>query len=152
MRPTKESARIGELVDYVVDRYGKIESTLPLLNREMSATERKALKVVARAKRITIGNIGQALGAPPSTTTWLVNNMVGRMIFKRERDKADRRKTWISLDAKGEALAGLTARISDRIAADILYKLDPLQRDTFVSLVENALGRINKKEDMEVEN
>lgn len=142
MQPTKESARVGVLIDLIVDRYHQIESTLPLLSRELSETERKALKAVAQAGKITIGGVGAALGAPPSTTTWIVGNLEKRGFFKRRRDEADRRKTWIELTEKGTALAGLMGRIPDRIAADLLYKLDPSQRDSFVSLVETALNRI----------
>ncbi len=145
MKPTKESGRVKLLIQYIIDRCQEIESTLPLLSRELSGpAERRALKLVARAKRITIGGIGEKLNMPPSTTTWLVGNMVKRSIFKRQRDQRDRRKTWIELSEKGDALAGLIERIPDRIAADLLYKLDPDQRDAFVELVDIALNRIDE--------
>lgn len=144
MEPTKESERVKLLIDLIVDRYREIESTVPLLSKELSGAERKVLKVVAGVKRITIGSIGETLNMPPSTTTWLVGNLVKRSIFKRERDEGDRRKTWIELTEKGNALAGLMDRIPDRIAADLLYKLDPEQRKVFVSLVDEALNRIDE--------
>jgi len=144
MQPTNESASVGALVDLIVDRYHEIESTLPLLNRELSAPERRALKLVAHEKRITIGAIGSKLGMPPSTTTWVVNNLVKKEIFRREPDREDRRKTWIRLAGKGEALSGLLDRIADRIASDLLYKLEPAQRHVFTELVQAALNRISE--------
>jgi len=141
VRPSKESGLVGRLIELLVDRYQEIESTLPLLSRELSYSERKALKVVASAGRINIGGIGSALAMPPSTTTWLVGGMVKRGILKREQDKKDRRKIWIELSDKGDSLARLMERIPDRIAADLLYKLDPAQRDAFVDLVAAALAR-----------
>jgi len=144
MKPTRESGQVKELVDLIVTRYHQIESTVPLLSRELTDTGRKALKVVARAGRITIGHLGAALDAPPSTTTWVVNDLVSRGIFKRARDTGDRRKTWLELDEKGRALAGLMERIPDRIAADLLYKLDESQREQFVALVGVALTRIEE--------
>lgn len=144
MEPTKESERVKLLIDMIVGRYKEIESTVPLLSKELSEAERKALKVVAGVKRATIGSIGETLNMPASSTTWLVGNLVKRSIFKREQDKSDRRKIWIELTEKGNALAGLMDRIPDRIAADLLYKLDPEQRQTFVSLVDKALNRIEE--------
>ncbi len=116
---------------------------MPLLSRELSGSERKAVKLVANARRMTISSIGSSLLMPASTTTWLVNNLVKREIFTRQRDSVDRRKTWISLSEKGAALAGLMERIPDRIAADLLYKLEPEQRHTFVGLVDKALHKID---------
>lgn len=144
MEPTKESERVKLLIDMIVDRYKEIESTVPLLSKELSEAERKVLKVVAGAKRVTIGSIGETLNMAASTTTWLVGNLVRRSILKRERDQSDRRKTWIELAEKGSALARLIDRIPDRIAADLLYKLDPEQRKVFVSLVDKALNRIGE--------
>lgn len=144
MEPTNESGQIKALIDLIIDRYQEIESTLPLLSRELSGPERKALKLVAHSGKIAIGGIGDKLNMPPSTTTWLVGNMVKRSIFKRAPDKLDRRKTWIELTDKGAALAGLMDRIPDRIAADLLLKLEPAQRNTFVVLVDKALSNINK--------
>jgi len=144
MEPTKESERVKMLIDMIVNRYQEIESTVPLLNKELSDAERKVLKVVAAAKKATIGSIGARLNLPASTTTWLVGNLVKRSIFKREQDQSDRRKIWIELTQKGGALAGLMDRIPDRIAADLLYKLDPDQRKAFVSLVNEALDRIGE--------
>lgn len=143
-QPTRESARVAKLVGLVVERYQEIESTLPLLSRELSQMERKALKVVAQARRMTIGAIGAALGLPPSTTTWLVGGLVGREVFRREGDANDRRKVWITLAEKGVSLARLMERIPDRIAADLLYKLDPDQREVFAGLVDTALGRMEQ--------
>ena len=144
MEPTKASGRVKLLIDMIVGRYQEIEATVPLLSKELSEAERKALKVVAGGKRVSIGSIGETLNMPASTTTWLVGNLVRRSIFKRERDQNDRRKTWIELTEKGNALAGLMDRIPDRIAADLLYKLDPEQRQTFVLLVDEALNKIEK--------
>jgi DNA-binding MarR family transcriptional regulator len=146
-QPTRESARVARLVALVVERYEEIESTLPLLSRELSPMERKALKAVARGKRMTIGAIGAALNLPPSTTTWLVGGLVDREVFRRENDVKDRRKVWIELAGKGMSLARLMERIPDRIAADLLYKLDPDQRDVFAGLVETALGRMEQTEE-----
>jgi DNA-binding MarR family transcriptional regulator len=143
-QPTRESARVARLVALVVERYQEIESTLPLLSRELSQMERKALKVVARGKRMTIGAIGSALGLPASTTTWLVGSLVSRDVFRRETDGKDRRKVWIELAGKGQSLARLMERIPDRIAADLLYKLDPEQREIFAGLVETALDRMGQ--------
>ncbi len=142
MHPSKETGTLGQLIELMVTRYQEIESTLPLLSRELSHSERQALKVVAKAGRITIGGIGKGIGAPPSTTTWLVTGLSDRRIFKRTRDEQDRRKIWIELSEKGEALARLMERIPDRIAADLLYKLDPDQREAFTDLVDVALSRI----------
>ena len=143
-QPTRESARVAKLVALVVEQYQEIESTLPLLSRELSPMERKALKVVARGRRMTIGAIGSALDLPPSTTTWLVGALVSREVFRRESDANDRRKVWIELAGKGISLARLMERIPDRIAADLLYKLDPDQRAVFAGLVETALGRMEQ--------
>lgn len=143
-QPTRESARVAKLVGLVVERYQEIESTLPLLSRELSQMERKALKVVAQGKRMTIGAIGAALGLPPSTTTWLVGGLVNREVFRRENDANDRRKVWIALAEKGVSLARLMERIPDRIAADLLYKLDPDQREIFTGLVDTALSRMEQ--------
>lgn len=143
-QPTRESARVARLVELVVERYQQIESTLPLLSRELSHVERKALKVVSQGKRMTIGAIGASLGLPASTTTWLVGSLVSRAVFRRETDGKDRRKVWIELAGKGQSLARLMERIPDRIAADLLYQLDPGQREVFTSLVETALDRMGQ--------
>ncbi|MDH5477015.1 MAG: MarR family transcriptional regulator [Nitrospinota bacterium] len=140
----KEAAAVKRLVDMIIDRYQKIESTLPLLAKELSHTERKALKLVAASQKMTIGHIGEALKMPPSSTTWTVNNLVKRGVFRREPDTTDKRKTWIALAERGEALAGLMDRIPDRIASDLLYKLDKEQREIFVELVTAALERIEQ--------
>lgn len=135
---------MGRFVELVVDRYQEIESTLPLLSRELSHSERKALRVVAASGRVTIGGVGAALKLPASTTTWLVGGMVERGIFKKRRDDKDRRRIWIELSDKGEALARLMERIPDRIAADILYKLEPEKRGLFAELAGLALSRMDK--------
>ncbi len=144
MQPTKETETLARLVEILVSRYQEIESSLPLLSRELAHSERKALKVVNSAGKITIGKIGAALGAPPSTTTWIVTGLVKRDIFRREPDKKDRRKTWIALSDKGEALARLMERIPDRIAADLLYKLPQERREEFMDLVRGALEKIDE--------
>ena len=140
----KDAEAVKRLVDLIIDRYQKIESTLPLLAKELSHTERKALKLVAASERMTIGHIGEALSMPPSSTTWTVNNLVKKGVFAREPDATDKRKTWISLADRGDALAGLMNRIPDRIAADLLYKFDKEQREVFVELVTSALDRIEQ--------
>jgi len=140
----KDAAAVKVLVDLIVERYHKIESSLPLLAKELSHTERKALRLVAAEGKVTIGGVGAALSLPPSSTTWMVGNMVKRGIFRRDPDPVDKRKTWITLAERGEALSGLMERIPDRIAADLLYKLDKEQRDAFVELVEQALARIDE--------
>lgn len=139
-----EDGVVARLVELLVGQYQDIESTLPLLSRELSHSERKALKIVSGAGRISIGEIGKSLQSPPSTTTWLVGGMVKRGIFKREQDEKDKRKVWIELTDKGEALARLMERIPDRIASDLLYKLEPGQRDTFIELVGVAMSRMEK--------
>ncbi len=144
MKPTKESEKLGKLIDHIVARYQEIESTLPLLSRELSHSERKALKVVASAGRIPIGGIGKALNLPASTTTWIVGGLVKRGIFQRTPDESDRRKVWVELAGKGEALARLIERISDRIASDLLLKLDQEKREIFVELVTAAIDRIEE--------
>jgi len=144
LQPTKESEKVGRLINLIVDRYSEIESTLPLLTRELSHPERKILKLVAGKKRLTIGSIGSTLGIPPSTTTWLVGGLLKKEIIKRQQDEKDRRKIWIELADKGHALARLMERIPDRIAADLLYKLEPGQRNEFIGLVELALTRIEE--------
>lgn len=140
----KDATPVKMLVDLIVGRYQKIESSLPLLVRELNPMERKALRLVAGAGRMTVGHVGEALSLPASTTTWMVGNLVKRGVFRREHDPADKRKIWISIGEKGEALAGLMDRIPDRIAADLLYKLEPEQRDAFVDLVEAALAKIEE--------
>ncbi|VAX19532.1 hypothetical protein MNBD_NITROSPINAE01-171 [hydrothermal vent metagenome] len=145
MQPTTESGLVGKLVDTIVDRYREIESSQPLLNRELSGSERRALKAVSSAGRsMTISEVGAAIGTPPSTTTWIVGGLVKRGVFKRSQDKHDKRKVWIKLGQKGEALARLLERIPDRIAADLLYKLSPEQRSTFVELVRTAMKKIEE--------
>lgn len=144
MKAADEPGRLGRLVELVVDRYQEIESTLPLLSRELSHSERKALRVVAAQRRVTIGGVGAALRLPASTTTWLVGGMAERGIFKKRRDDKDRRRVWIELSDKGEALARLMERIPDRIAADILYKLEPEKRGLFAELAGLALSKMDK--------
>ncbi|MBI5814585.1 MAG: MarR family transcriptional regulator [Nitrospinae bacterium] len=144
MQPTKESEKVGKLINLIVDRYASIESTLPLLTRELSHSERKVLKLVAGKGKITIGSIGSSLGIPASTTTWLIAGLVKKDILKRHQDQGDKRKSWIELADKGTALARLMERIPDRIAADLLYKLEPAQREDFITLVDKAVGRIEE--------
>ena len=117
MVTNENSDTLARMVDFIVERYRQIESSLPLLSRELSHVERRALRVVSREQRVTIGDIGAALGTPASTTTWVVGQLVDRDIFKRSRDAKDRRKVWIELAGKGDALARLLERIPDRIAS-----------------------------------
>ena len=138
------SDTLAQMVDFVVDRYRQIESSLPLLSRELSPVERRALKVVSTHQRVTIGAIGTALDTPPSTTTWIVGQLVDREIFKRTRDTHDRRKVWIELAGKGDALARLMERIPDRIASDLLYKVEEEEQAAFLDLIETVMARIEE--------
>jgi len=135
---------LARLIELMIARYHEIESSLPLLSRELNPMERRALKVVNDHQKVAIGAIGSALAIPPSTTTWLVGRLVEREIFKRTRDAKDRRKVWIELSGKGEALARLMERIPDRIAADLLYKLEEGDRPRFVELVQTVISRIEE--------
>ncbi len=142
MKQKGKAENFGKMIDLIVERYNEIESTLPLLSRELSSAERKALKKVAQKGTVAIGDIGKSLGMPASTTTWIVGGLVKRDIFRKVQDKNDRRKYWIDLTDKGSALSRLMERIPDRIANDILYKFSDDERARFLELVEGTLEKI----------
>lgn len=142
MRQKGKIENFGRMIDLIIERYNEIESTLPLLSRELSSAERKTLKKVAQMGSVAVGDIGKSLGMPASTTTWIVGGLVKRDIFKKVQDKNDRRKYWISLTDKGSALSRLMERIPDRIANDILYKFSDDDKARFLELVEGTIEKI----------
>ena len=71
---------------------------------EVTLPQYRALVVLAAKGPLRVGELAEALGIHPSTTTRLCDRLVERKLVRRAVDRSNRRETTISLSAKGRSL------------------------------------------------
>ncbi len=111
-----------------------------LLRSPFSLTEVRVLYEVAHADRLTAGALGKELGLDAGYLSRVLGSFKKRGLVRRTRSAEDRRRSFLSLTAKGRRVfAPLEAR-SDRQVAAMLVKLGPKRQNELVSAMHSIEG------------
>jgi DNA-binding MarR family transcriptional regulator len=74
------------------------------LSLDLGMGQLKAMMVLIKQRRLTIGGLARVLGISEPSASLLVDKLVSRHLVAREADPTDRRRTLVVVSAEGELL------------------------------------------------
>ena len=102
----------------------------------LSAREAGAIRIIGQRPGISQREVAHALGAPPSRTVALLDELSSGGLVDRERNEADRRNNALSLTAEGRAMLGRLHAVAEEHQAHVLATLEPDERVTLAALLQ----------------
>lgn len=93
----------------------------------VTAEQRMLVRTVGRFPGITVGRLAELLCVEPATVSTALSRLEQRGIVARESDPRDRRRTAISLTARGRALDAPAARTVESAVAAALAETTPTE-------------------------
>jgi DNA-binding MarR family transcriptional regulator len=120
----------------------------------MHGTDARCLRVLARDRSATAGQLGKALGLTTGAVTPLVDRLEGSGLVRRRRDEKDRRRIYVELTPQGQdRAAGIwplldapLRRLIDGYSASELVLIRDFLRRTRTTVVEQT-GLAERSED-----
>jgi DNA-binding MarR family transcriptional regulator len=127
------AATVPDDVTAAVERV--VSTTALLWNRAdqglepaVSPIQLRAVEVLARFGRLTLGGLAEELGAIPSSTSRLCDRLEAAGLIVREAAPADRREIVVRLGDQGERLYAQLVRRRRAVVRDVLAQLSPASR------------------------
>jgi DNA-binding Lrp family transcriptional regulator len=114
--------------------------------RGLTATENKALDLLARRGPITSGELARELGLTPGAVTGLVDRLARAGYAQRVPDEADRRKTFVAADVDRLAaeMRPVFAPLQEAMAR-LAHSYTPAQQATIEHFVTNAAAILREQ-------
>lgn len=135
MRSGKEAERLADAVERLITVILRRRRALGHEPSPLTATQGLALSTVARARRLRLGALGEALGTTDATASRTVDALESLGLVKRAVDPVDRRGVVVAITAKGrrfwEQRHERFVTLMDALVSD----LDPADKERFVRLL-----------------
>jgi DNA-binding MarR family transcriptional regulator len=117
-----------------------------LLVRGLPVTYKQylTLELLAKEERCLITQLSKKLNVAMSTMTENGRRLVKKDLVKREKDKADKRKVWISLTKKGKEIVDEINKRKQILSEEFSKVLTAVEKEVFESVMQK-LGSIKEK-------
>jgi len=112
--------------------YNKDYGIEPNLNK----SQRKALFIIKKNGRIIPSSLGKALDMQKGSLTTLVDSLVEHEFVRRDVDKEDRRKQWISLTPKGDEYISKLMHNFEKEFEKTFKKVDAEDIDNMINSID----------------
>lgn len=135
MRGGKEAERLADAVERLITVIMRRRRALGHEPSPLTATQGLALSTVARARRLRLGALGEALGTTDATASRTVDALESLGLVERAVDPVDRRGVVVAITEKGrrfwEQRHERFVTLMDALVSD----LDPADKERFVRLL-----------------
>ncbi|WP_197087671.1 MarR family winged helix-turn-helix transcriptional regulator [Micromonospora sp. HK10] len=144
--PASDTADLGDLLGRELSTAVVLFHEAVAARRGLTASENKALDVLARRGPLTSGELARQLGLTPGAVTGLVDRLARAGYARRVPDAADRRKTFVvaeveRLDAElGPVFAPMRAAITDLTSG-----YTPAERATVAHFVRHVVAILEEQ-------
>lgn len=102
---------------------GVAARSLAVVDSEVTLAQYRALVVLASRGPTLVGELAEALGIHPSTTTRLCDRLVAKKLVTRTQGRDNRRETTVSLSVKGRRLVERVTELRRREIAAIVERV-----------------------------
>jgi DNA-binding MarR family transcriptional regulator len=119
--PMKDTFR-GQLLGYLLARASQVVSAgfmETLADHGMSVREWRVLGTLWDAERMTLGDLADAVLCEQSSTTRLVERLVGAGLVGKRADAGDRRRVHVSLTEEGRAVTAELVEAALAVERDV---------------------------------
>jgi DNA-binding MarR family transcriptional regulator len=111
-----------------------------LADWQVTPSQARALKVLARADGMRPSALAAELQIAPRSATEVADALEGRGWLRRRADPADRRATVLTLTGSGQDLVAAIEDVRRRASEAVLDVLTPAQRRTLHDILGTVLG------------
>ena len=102
------------------------------------------LELLSKEERCLITYLSKKLNVAMSTMTENIRRLVKKNLVKREKDKVDKRKVWVSLTKKGREIVDEINRRKQVLSEEFSKVLTAVEREVFESVMQK-LSSIKEK-------
>lgn len=102
----------------------------------LTPTQFSALIRLSKHAHVTQNHLGRLASMDVATTKGVVDRLRAKGLVSSEPDKTDKRRSVITLTAKGAALVTKLESVGAAITAETLSPLDAREQETFVALLK----------------
>jgi DNA-binding MarR family transcriptional regulator len=110
--------------------------SLSAIDSEVTLVQYRALLVLAERGPMIVGELAEALGTHPSTTTRMCDRLLAHGLIRRDVVRGNRRETRISLTAKGREIVQRVTDIRRAEIARIVQRIAPDAREPAISALQ----------------
>lgn len=107
----------------------------------ISGRDYSALAVLADERPGSQAELARRMGKAPALCVPMLDDLEAAGLATRERDPDDRRRSIVTITAKGRAILAKADVIADQVTASTLDGLGPDEFDAFRALAQGALQR-----------
>jgi DNA-binding MarR family transcriptional regulator len=134
---------IDEVFQIIMSSFDQVffpaNSIMLKLSLQFSEPELFALMILDRNGQMSMTQIGEQVHVPLSTATGIIDRMVKRGYFVRERDESDRRAVYVSLSSEGAKTAQLIKDLSRCKIEEFAKSLTESEKATLIGIIRKFL-------------
>lgn len=109
----------------------------------LNLTDYRAVSTLSQAPPVTVGQLADALGTTPATTTAIVNRLEKGGFVARHRDDSDRRHVRVSVTAEGYQRIMALMRPLLTATNDHLWSLDADRQAAIADFLDVTRGQMH---------
>ncbi|WP_051412036.1 MarR family winged helix-turn-helix transcriptional regulator [Halonatronum saccharophilum] len=129
------------LFEIMLESYKRLSSE----TRTFNIREHLLIEIIGRKGIVTMSELAEIISCPPTTMTSIVNGLVKRGYFERERSKEDRRVVLVSLSIKGKEYYNKHMEESEKILKDMFSNVNEKKLDYTIELFLKIRERLNDR-------
>jgi DNA-binding MarR family transcriptional regulator len=131
----KEAASLADAVEHLITVIMRRRRALGHEPSPLTATQGVALSTVARARRLRLGALGEALGTTDATASRTVDALQALGLVERDADPEDGRGVVVAITQKGRRFWEQRHRRFVMLMGALVSDLDPTDQERFVRLL-----------------
>lgn len=135
--------RIARIYPLLMGRMGRLR-TLVHEGMDLTYNQYKTLLTVADRRECSLGDLARELDVAMSSTSQMIERLVGQGLVHREQDAENRRQVNIRLTPQGDALMRELREGILQGYARVLEKLDDGEQEELVGAFETIAGILGK--------
>jgi DNA-binding MarR family transcriptional regulator len=101
--------------------------------------------ILSHQSSISMGELSRSMELPLSTTTRIVDWLVGSGFAERLADPADRRIVHVTLTSEGQSIYQLSNDFLRKRVEKLLHRFTPEERTTFVALLNKLADALEEE-------
>lgn len=141
---TELGRRLSHTIQDMIIKMQEIDDTCVKLSEDISKKELGIITFVGENNNVIMRHIAEYLQVPMSTTTGIVDKLVGKNYLARQHSSEDRRSIQIILTEQGRKTFELLSDLKLKFAQRIMTDLTKEEVNTLVHLMEKITGNLNK--------
>ena len=135
MRRSNEAERLADAVERLITVIMQRRRALGHEPSPLTATQGLALSTVARARRLRLGALGEALGTTDATASRTVDALESLGLVERAVDPVDRRGVVVAITEKGRRFWEQRHERFVTLIGALVSDLEPADKERFVRLL-----------------